>query len=239
MAKRNTQARKAADGVHLAASADAPQACDYDLALHPHDMGHDVRLWGTEVELPPGDRLTVGYAAGGDGDDDGKPMVVQGTRAEVTGALRAAGYRVAGEEAAAEPARAQPAERAPETVAETEQAARDEAVAEAAKRIEHIAGQLAAETRRLHAAAERAGSSAAERSWRSAFVLTPLRLLLLATRRLIDGIPEDHFEPREETERRRALEADLEATLARGTAEIERLNERKSGGEPLDDLPIR
>ena len=67
MTEKRTGARKNGEArVLLAVTPDAPPRCDYDMALHPHDLGHDVRLHGTELQLPAGATLTIGYAAGTD-----------------------------------------------------------------------------------------------------------------------------------------------------------------------------
>lgn len=63
------------------------QMCVGDLRLSPLDMGHDLRLHDTVVQLPD-DFRSVGL------DRDGETVLVEGTRTEMIEAIQAAGYRV-------------------------------------------------------------------------------------------------------------------------------------------------
>lgn len=222
--------------VVTAVSAGAPPRCDYDKALHPDHIGHDVRLYGMDADLPEGATLTIGFAAG-PGPDEGKAMVASGPRADVVRVLREAGYLVSGEEESE--AAPEPTIDAAAAAAEVEDARRGasrETMRETVKRIEKLVHQLGIETRKLQAAADAdEGGSAGDRTWRHAFVLMPLKLLILATRSMIDGTPSQRYETDADRGRHERLQQELLDVMNKCLTELEKRNrEQEPEEDPLD-----
>ena len=225
-----------------AVSPDAPQQCDYHLALHPDNMGQDVRLWGTEVTLPPGAKLIVGYAGATDTPEEGKAMVVAGTRGQVIRVLKNAGYQI-GEEGDAEDESEQTLEvKEPEATtgpSEAARAASRDAAREAVRRIETLVHQLGIEIRKLQVATEEDGGSAADRAWRTVFLLTPMKVVILASSTMIHKMPTRRYESDTDRTQRETLQEELQVVMSRCLAELERLNAEDTGEDALQDLPIR
>jgi len=61
--------------------------CVGDLRLSPLDIGYDLRLTDTKIELPPV-FTSVGL------DIDGQTWLIEGTREEMIAAIREAGYPI-------------------------------------------------------------------------------------------------------------------------------------------------
>ena len=229
------------DGKPRAAVApDAPRPYDYDLALHPDTIGQDMRLWGTVITLPEGAKLIVGYAGATDTPEDGKPMVVAGTRGQVIRVLKTAGYTIdeEGDDDGTERETASDDYAASEAEAEAAAALKQEIVVTAMKRIESLSHQLGVETRKLQAAAEGDAASESERVWRTVFLLNPLKVLLLASTTMLHKMPTRRFESETDRRRREALQEELNATMTRCLAELERLNADDTGEDPLQDIEI-
>ena len=242
MSSKQPGRKKAAGLVVLpSVSPDAPPRCDYDLALHPHDLGHDVRLYGDLVEVPDKPTVTVGYSAGPDSGHEGMPMVAAGPRDDVLRTLADAGYQVPVPEATEGPADETPEADVDELIRQAEEERTRQAIEKASRRIEALAQQLSLETRRLEAAAGEGvdGKTSARRTWNNAFVLMPLKLLILSTRALTDGTAA-RMARRSDDERLADLQETLRKVLNQCLAELEARSADQSRQETeWNDLPLR
>ena len=99
--------------------------------------------------------------------------------------------------------------------------------------------QLGNEIRKLQVATEEDGGSAAERAWRTVFLLTPMKVVILASTTMIHKMPTRRYESATDRGQREALQDELQDVMSRCLAELERLNADDTGEDALQDLPLR